>query len=59
MEARRPDFRLTGILFLTAEELLDLVANFTFGDLDIVFGGTIIRHEGQETVIGDVELSLH
>ena len=36
---------LTGILFLGAEELLDLVANFTIRDLDVIFGGAIIRHQ--------------
>lgn len=47
---------LTGILLISAEELLDLVTNFTFWHLDVVLGGTIIRHHGQETIIGDVEL---
>ena len=31
-------------------------ANFTLWHLDIVLGGTIIRHEGQEIVISDVKL---
>lgn len=47
---------LTGILFLSAEELLDLVANFTIRDLDIVLGCAIIRHQRKEAVLGNVEL---
>lgn len=47
---------LTGILLLGLEELLDLLADFTFWNLDIILGGAIIRHERQETVVSDVEL---
>lgn len=47
---------LTSIFLLTTEELLDLVADFTLGDLDIVFGGAIFGHQGEETVFGDVKL---
>lgn len=47
---------LTGILLVGAEELLDLFTDFTIWHLDIVLGGTVIRHEGQETVVGDVQL---
>jgi hypothetical protein len=47
---------LTGILLLGLEQLLDLLANFTFWDLDIVLGSAIIGHQGQETVIGDIKL---
>lgn len=47
---------LTGILLLGLEQLLDLLANFTLRDLDIVLGSTIIGHQGQETVISDIKL---
>lgn len=47
---------LTGILLLDLEELLDLFADLTLWDLDVVLGGTVIRHERQETVVGNVEL---
>ncbi len=30
---------------------LDLRAHFTFGQLDVVLGGTIAAHQGQETVV--------
>ena len=47
---------LTGILAFLNEELLDLVADITLWELDVVLGGTIIRHKGEETVIGYVKL---
>jgi hypothetical protein len=47
---------LTGILLLDLEELLNLLADLTLWNLDVVLGGTVIRHERQETVVGDVEL---
>ena len=47
---------LTGILLLGLEQLLDLLANFTLWDFDIVLGGAIIRHKGQEAVVSDIEL---
>jgi hypothetical protein len=48
---------LTGILLVGAEKLLNLLADFAVGHLDIVLGGTVVRHEGQEPVVSDVELS--
>ena len=47
---------LTGVLAVVLEELLDLVAGLSIWDLDIVLGGSIIVHEGEETIISDVEL---
>jgi len=44
-----------GVLLVSAEELLDLVTNFALGDFDVVLGGAILRHEGQETVVGDIK----
>ena len=38
------------------EKLLDLVTGFTIWNLDIILGGTVIRHEGEETVISDIKL---
>lgn len=46
----------TGVLLLVLEELLDLGANLTLGVLDVVLHGTILRHEGEETIVLDVEL---
>jgi hypothetical protein len=44
------------ILALIVEEFLDLVTALgTVWDLDIVLGGSIVRHKGEETVIGDIE----
>ena len=47
---------LTGILLLGPEKLLDLLANFTVWDLDIILGSAIVGHERQEAVISDIEL---
>lgn len=47
---------LTGVLLLLLEQLVDLVANLTVWDLDIILGVTVVVHEGEETIVGDVEL---
>ena len=46
----------TGVLLLVPEELLDLGANLALGALDVVLHGTVLRHEGKETIVLDVEL---
>jgi len=43
------------VLALISEQLVDLVANFTLRNLDIVLGGAVIGHEGEETIVGDIE----
>lgn len=48
--------RLTGVLLLLGEKLADLVANLAVGNLDIVLGVAVVLHQGQEVVVGDVEL---
>lgn len=48
----------TGIFVLGDEHLLDLVTNISLGELDIVLGVTIVRHEGKEAVIGNIKLVL-
>ena len=50
--------RLTRV-FAIIVELLDLVTNLAIGDFDIVLGGAIIQHEGEEAVIGDIELCIY
>jgi len=47
---------LTGLLVFLVEELLNLVTDLTLGELDVVLGGTVIRHEGEEAVVGHVKL---
>ena len=47
---------LTRILLLGLEELGDLLANFALGHLDVVLGVTVVAHEGEVAVVGDVEL---
>jgi len=44
-----------GVLLIGTEELLNLVTNFTIWHLDIILGSTIVGHEGEEVIIGDVE----
>jgi hypothetical protein len=46
----------TGILALVGEELVDLVTSIAIRNLDVVLGGAVVRHEGQEAVVGDVQL---
>ena len=48
---------LTGILLFFAEELVDLLTNLALRNLDIVLGSAVLGHEGEETIIGDVELA--
>lgn len=49
--------KLTGVLLLLLEELVDLVTDFTVGELDIVLGVAVVVHEGEETIVGDVKLA--
>jgi hypothetical protein len=46
----------TGVLAVLVEHLVDLVADFTIGDLDVVLGGAVVGHEREEAVVGNVEL---
>ena len=47
---------LTGVLLLSPEQAVDLLADLTIGHLDIILGVTIIVHEGEETIVRDIEL---
>lgn len=47
---------LTGNLLVNLEQLVDLLANLSIGDLDIVLGVAIIVHEGEEAIVGDIDL---
>ena len=49
---------LTGVLAVLVEHLVDLVTNLAIGDLDVVLGGAVVGHEGEETVVRNVELDL-
>jgi hypothetical protein len=46
----------TCVLLISLEKLGDFVANFTVGHANIILGVTIIVHEREEAIIGDVEL---
>jgi hypothetical protein len=46
----------TDVLLLLTEHLEDTVTDITIGELDIVLGVTVILHQGQEVIIGDVQL---
>ena len=47
--------RLTGVLILLLEKLLNLVTNIAIRNLDIVLCGAVLGHEVEETVV-DVDL---
>jgi hypothetical protein len=44
-----------GVLAILNEHLVDLVANLTIRDLDIILGRAIVGHEREETVVSNVE----
>lgn len=52
----KPESIPTGILSLFCKELADLLSDFAIRELDIVLGGTVIRHERKEAIVGNVEL---
>ena len=47
---------LTDDLLLILKHALDLVTEIAIGDLDIVLGVTVILHQRQEVVVGDIQL---
>lgn len=53
---KQPMGLLTDVLLLLTEHLEDTVTDITIGELDIVLGVTVILHQGQEVIIGDVQL---
>jgi len=44
-----------GVLLIGGEKLVNLFANFSIGNLDIVLSLTIIGHQRKETIIRDIE----
>ena len=55
-KSTRSNGELTGVLALLGEELVDLVTNLAIGKLDVVLGGAVVRHEGKETILRNVDL---
>jgi hypothetical protein len=49
-------WQLTGVLLFSSEKLLDLLANLSLGDLNIILRLAIISHQGKETIIGYIKL---
>jgi hypothetical protein len=49
-------WQLTGVLLLSSKKLIDLLANLTLRDFNIILGLTIISHQREESVIRDIEL---
>jgi len=47
---------LTDVLAVVVEHLVDLFTDFVGWGLDVVLGGAVVGHEGQEAVVGDVDL---
>lgn len=55
---RAHGIELTGVLLLDLEKLVDLLGDLTaVGHLDVILGLTILRHEGEEAIVGDIELN--
>lgn len=50
--------RLTALLLINGEHLVDLLTNFVVGNLDIILGVTVVGHQGHEAILGDVELNF-
>lgn len=48
--------QLTDVLLLLTEHALNTGTEVVVGELDIVLGVTVILHEREEAVVGDVEL---
>lgn len=48
--------RLTGVLLVFLEKLVDLLANLTVRELDVVLGVALVVHKRKEAVLGNVEL---
>jgi hypothetical protein len=51
--------KLTGILLLGGEELLNLLTNLSIRNFDIILGLSIIGHQGEESVVRDIELKTN
>lgn len=47
---------LTGILLFGTEELLDFLAHFSVGNLDVILGIAVIRHQGKKAILGNIQL---
>jgi hypothetical protein len=59
LKPSRSCIKLTGVLFLSLEELIDLITNLSIGNLDIILGLTVIGHQAEKSIIGDVKLKIH
>jgi len=44
-----------GVLLVNLEELDDLLSNLTVRHADIILGVAVIVHQGEETIVRDVE----
>ena len=49
-------YLLTGVLLIGAEKLLNLVTNLAVRKLDIIFCLTIIAHQREKPVVGNIKL---
>lgn len=48
--------KLTDVLLLVTEHALNTGTKVVVGELDVVLGVTVVLHEGEESIVGDVEL---
>lgn len=49
---------LTGILALLGKEFVNLFADLTLRNFDIVLSVTRVGHEGEKAIVGDIELLI-
>jgi hypothetical protein len=47
---------LTSVFTVLSKELIDLIANFTFWNLDIVLGRAVVGHKREEAILRNIEL---
>lgn len=47
---------LTDVLALLLEHAGQALTNLALGNLDIILGVTVILQEGEETIVGDIQL---
>lgn len=49
-------FQLTGILFFSAEKLLNFITNLSIGNLDIILGVAVLTHKRKEAIFRHIKL---
>lgn len=47
---------LTGVLIFFGEQFLEFITGFTVRNFDIILRVTVVHHQGEETIIGNIQL---